>query len=674
MMGGIGDPTSVWAVAPTAGIAWLLTYAAHSTLLLGLAWLCARCLRPYRLKEIIWKTALVGGILTATLQVALGISPLTGQLDLLPSEAAQLELEQLSTFEVTFAPPGTDDVPISRETLPLPAADVAPGTDSGGQSSSQDIHATALKNNLTSTLRTGAGWLLAFWVVGSAVAILKLGHARRRLYAALKERRDIRDDSLANIFARLCMVTGPRKPVRLTYSSRISSPMTLSCREICLPRRAVTQLNAGQQESLLAHELAHVMRRDPLWLSLSLLLQCLFFFQPLHRLARQRIQECAEYLADDQATRYTGSGLTLARCLVEVAGWPSRHALPAPTAGIVGNTSSLERRVRRLLDSTASHRETPRWWWAIIAVSILVIVAGAGPGISAKASVITPEPAKDNTPWQVVRILTFDRSVAMAGFFDETAGIITAHNGSVHYTTDGGSTWGPVENQCMTSESATCVGLDMVDGQVAWHCANANRICVTANGGQTWKSVTEEGYTYPDQCRFLSFLDAQTGWSATPNRLMATSDGGATWIQIDLPEDLHWIIAATLPTATDGYLLDANGLLFVTNDGGKTWDSRSLELEEGEKLFDQCNSTTTMRFLDADHGIVIFSSIVNGQTGKTVIARTSDGGQTWQREQLPPIPEVKGSIYYHHLAHDGRTLTITGTDGRQVAVLRHQEP
>lgn len=39
-MGATGDPTSAWAVVLPGSIGWLLTYAIHNTLLLGMAWLC----------------------------------------------------------------------------------------------------------------------------------------------------------------------------------------------------------------------------------------------------------------------------------------------------------------------------------------------------------------------------------------------------------------------------------------------------------------------------------------------------------------------------------------------------------------------------------------------------------------------------------------------------------
>src|SRR5256885_1274990 len=49
--------------------AWLLTYLIHSTVLLGVAWLVTR---PRRLepaaRELLWKVALVAGLVTGTIQ------------------------------------------------------------------------------------------------------------------------------------------------------------------------------------------------------------------------------------------------------------------------------------------------------------------------------------------------------------------------------------------------------------------------------------------------------------------------------------------------------------------------------------------------------------------------------------------------------------------------------
>ena len=66
-------------------LAWVVTYLVHSTLLVLGAWLLERRWsdRPERMSAV-WKTALVGGFFTATLQTGLGVAPVAGRWDLAP--------------------------------------------------------------------------------------------------------------------------------------------------------------------------------------------------------------------------------------------------------------------------------------------------------------------------------------------------------------------------------------------------------------------------------------------------------------------------------------------------------------------------------------------------------------------------------------------------------------
>ena len=73
---------------------WLLTYLLHSTLLLGGAYLVTRRLiQSAAVRELVWKAALLGGFVTATLQIGLGLVPLSG--------AVALELGGRARPEVT---------------------------------------------------------------------------------------------------------------------------------------------------------------------------------------------------------------------------------------------------------------------------------------------------------------------------------------------------------------------------------------------------------------------------------------------------------------------------------------------------------------------------------------------------------------------------------------------
>ncbi len=83
---------------------WLGTYLVHSTVLLGLAWVCDRfrLLRSPARREQAWRAALAGSLLTATLQTG-GLTGPTLRLDLLsfrttsakPAPVAEARAERL---------------------------------------------------------------------------------------------------------------------------------------------------------------------------------------------------------------------------------------------------------------------------------------------------------------------------------------------------------------------------------------------------------------------------------------------------------------------------------------------------------------------------------------------------------------------------------------------------
>jgi len=69
-------------------VAWLLTYLVHSTLILLATWVATSSKRMGdATHDLFWKTALVGGIVTASLQTAVAREPLAGQLRLAPRTA-----------------------------------------------------------------------------------------------------------------------------------------------------------------------------------------------------------------------------------------------------------------------------------------------------------------------------------------------------------------------------------------------------------------------------------------------------------------------------------------------------------------------------------------------------------------------------------------------------------
>jgi Zn-dependent protease with chaperone function len=106
------------------------------------------------------------------------------------------------------------------------------------------------------------------------------------------------------------------------------------------------RLSTEELTAMLAHEGAHVLRRDPLRLSaLRFLVLTLFWIPALRRLADDLAAE-AEVRADDHAARE--HPLALASAILALATWGRPEPLLDDVVGFAQRASMVERRIRRL--------------------------------------------------------------------------------------------------------------------------------------------------------------------------------------------------------------------------------------------------------------------------------------------------------------------------------------
>jgi len=328
--------------------AWLLTYVIHSTVLLGVAWLVTRRGRlDPAASDLVWKVALLASLVTGTIQSRLELS--TPAAVRLPG--ATLPQTALVNRQVT----PTDAASATQET---------PGFRPGSAVPSLPLVVVLL------------------W--GAVALASSLYYVARRLILVgrLADRRPVSGGPLAATLADLQRTSGYRRRVRLTMARTISSPVALGLSEICVPELALSELGAEQQRSMLAHELAHLARRDSLWLAGASLIERVFFFQPLNRLARRELETTAEYLSDEWAMRKTGSAVSLAKCLATVAEWIQASPLGVPVAGLAERRSLLVSRIARLLDGGLPSSPASRRGWAFVAALGVVATIAAAPRVS----------------------------------------------------------------------------------------------------------------------------------------------------------------------------------------------------------------------------------------------------------------------------------------------------
>lgn len=379
---------------------WLLTYLVHSTILLSLAWcvstrMFAR-ITSERIVEAAWKTALVAGVFSATLQHVMHIGPFTLQWDL----AAAMRPERPTTAHTradgdldpnaasNARPPQAPAM--SRETL----GDIRRSSDTVA-SSSQAPGTTTLTGVTRPAFSTppasGEPFSRAMWVglLISCIMAVGLGWSILDCWRLHRwARQDVVDGRVCAIFRDVRSRMGVTRSVRLTQSEHVIVPIVfgLKTAEVCLPRRAIEEMDDESLRCVFAHELAHVLRQDMEWRWIGLLVERVLFVQPLNRVARRNLSQLAEYGCDELAARKVGGALPIARCLTTVAAWTqeasarSRPVRPTSfAASMAPLPSTLGRRVERLMATanTASHANTGRRAPTLLAIGVTVAMSTA---------------------------------------------------------------------------------------------------------------------------------------------------------------------------------------------------------------------------------------------------------------------------------------------------------
>jgi Zn-dependent protease with chaperone function len=328
---------------------WLMTYAIHSTLLIGALLLFTSTSTGKRLVaghgSWLWRFALVGALVTSSLQSLRTADPATGTLRLDRDTPARTMVR----------------VEVTRES-------VTPATFGPGWTSRSDRKTSIDVSPTWPLLLFGAWLLLAATLLGWFLV------ARARFMRAIGPRTNAGHTLAGNALRYLLREGRISRDVRLTVSDRLTSPVALGTDEICLPSRALRELDPVRIESILAHELAHLVRRDPTWLTIARVIEAIFFFQPLNVLARRRMQESAEFASDAWASTRVSRPLDLAHCLARVAEWTiAAPRLPVP-AMAERRGAVLVRRVERLTTGRVIPEAVPGRALRLSAVVALVAV------------------------------------------------------------------------------------------------------------------------------------------------------------------------------------------------------------------------------------------------------------------------------------------------------------
>jgi uncharacterized protein (TIGR03435 family) len=168
---------------------------------------------------------------------------------------------------------------------------------------------------------------------------------------------------------------GVTVPFRVVELLRVDVPLVVGWLRpiIILPIAVCAEVPPAQIEAVLAHEIAHVYRRDYLVNLVQMVAEAVLFYHPGVWWISARIRVERELCCDDLAIQMCGDRMAYARALVTV----EQLRVSRPQFGVAATDGPLVKRMRRILGS-AETRECRRHEVSVVAATVLAIGLIAG--------------------------------------------------------------------------------------------------------------------------------------------------------------------------------------------------------------------------------------------------------------------------------------------------------
>ncbi len=277
-------------------------------------------------------------------------------------------------------------VMVRTTTEAIPAFDVAPVV----------VTPPPARTSQPITVPKAVWWPLRVWAVGTILLGLRALSVRVWLLMTALRRSRVGDPRVLARVEALRDRVGLNR-VRVVSWPGLRSPIAFGwlVPTIALPTDFTVRFEDEAQEAILAHELAHLSARDPLWLGVADAVLALAWWHPAVWWSRHQLRAACESAADDASALIPGGRVRLAELLVVLGrdlvspGWTRG-------LGVAGDgfKSQLARRVTTLLKATHDWRadRSSRLGWsralALGVTALLVAIPWPGTGGPALTALI----------------------------------------------------------------------------------------------------------------------------------------------------------------------------------------------------------------------------------------------------------------------------------------------
>jgi uncharacterized protein (TIGR03435 family) len=163
---------------------------------------------------------------------------------------------------------------------------------------------------------------------------------------------------------------------------------------LILPAQLLEHLNPPQLSAILTHELCHVRRRDNLFAAIHMIVEAIFWFNPLVWWIGSRMVEERELACDEEVLRMGSEPADYVEGILKVCRFYTESPLPC-VSGVTG--ADVKKRLRGILAGSIPRELTPAKKFILAAMALAVLSAPIVIGMLT-APVIRAQIAPANTP------------------------------------------------------------------------------------------------------------------------------------------------------------------------------------------------------------------------------------------------------------------------------------
>ena len=236
------------------------------------------------------------------------------------------------------------------------------------------------------------------WSVGVLAVVAVWAVRWRRLAAIARGAAPVETGREVDALRRIERAVGVWSPIRLAQTDSALEPGVFGVRRPILvwPRAINEHLDERQLATILAHEVAHVRRRDNLAAMLQMAVTAIFWFHPLVWWLGARLVDERERACDEAVVRLGHEPRVYAETILTAC----RLFLESPLACVSGVTGSdLSKRIERIMHNVTCEALTPLKKALVSAVPAAAVFAPFVVGVlnapPVRAQQIVPAPGKN---------------------------------------------------------------------------------------------------------------------------------------------------------------------------------------------------------------------------------------------------------------------------------------